>query len=118
MTKITLLVLMAMEAFAGVGGTVADAPNYCDKYKITNTTVALTQTVVVQANPYRKGMRIYNNSSNSVYLSVGTTCDSANTLFAIVATYSAFEFASVNYRGAVCALRNSGTGNVVVTEFY
>jgi hypothetical protein len=87
-------------------------------YGVTVTPVATVQTVVVRANQNRKGMRIWNNSSNSVYLSAGLTCNSSTTLFAIVPTFQSFELTNVNYMGPVCAIRNSGSGNVVVTEFW
>lgn len=89
-----------------------------DTVVITAPNVALISVLVAAANPNRKSIRLYNNSTNSVYLcAVASGASSATNLFAIVATFAAFEFNTVNYRGPISAIRNAGTGAVVVTEF-
>lgn len=89
-----------------------------DTVVITSTNVLLVSALVAVANPNRKGMRIYNNSANSVYIcAVAAGASSATNLFAIVPTFAAFEFSSINYRGPVSAIRNAGSGTVIVTEF-
>lgn len=85
----------------------------------TSTTVATSAVQIIGSNPTRKGMKLYNNSANSVYVSAGVPpCNSSSTLFAIIPTFANYDFSTTLYIGSLCAIRNAGTGNVVVTEFY
>lgn len=83
---------------------------------ITVTPVAVASAVIAQPNPRRIAFIIYNNSANSVYISYGATAVSAQCT-RIIATYTQVEVnATVCYTGVLSAIRNTGTGNVIVTE--
>lgn len=80
------------------------------------TTAAGTGSVLVMNdNPNRKGFMLYNNSSNSVYVTFGAT-SASNACSVIIASFQQFIFMSP-YVGKISGIRNAGTGNVIVTEF-
>lgn len=82
----------------------------------TITSVLLVSVQIVAANPNRKALRIWNNSSNSVYVCTESPALS-NRPIEIITTFTSKGLPDVNYTGALYAIRNSGSGNVVVTEF-
>src|SRR6266403_820089 len=94
-----------------------DVSTISDATTVTSVNVATSSVQLIGANPNRKGMRIYNNSSNSIYLTSVSPANSGTNLFAIVATFTAFEFNNILYRGPVYGIRNAGTGAVITTEF-
>lgn len=78
--------------------------------------VALTSVVVAQANPLRRCLYVWNNSSNSAYLTLGPVSN-GNTPTQIVATFTSFVMAQGPvYTGTVSAIRNSGTGLMTAHE--
>lgn len=79
-------------------------------------TIATSAVLVLSANPLRKGLFIYNNSANSVYMAFDTTVSSANHMTLILATYSTFIMTLPIYTGPIAAIRNAGTGNLLITE--
>lgn len=80
-------------------------------------TFGLTSTVLIGSNPLRKGFMLYNNSSNSCYVTYGSTSASSTCSF-ILASFANYTHQSYcAYVGPLAAIRNAGTGTVVVTEF-
>jgi hypothetical protein len=59
---------------------------------------------------------IYNNSSNSCYITFGTTSTSAAPSF-ILATFANFVWQGpIIYQGPMAAIRNAGSGTITITE--
>lgn len=84
---------------------------------ITNSPAVTTLTqVIVAANPARKGLVIYNNSANSIYLSYGPTANSNTLCTRVLATFTQFDMPAPIYTGVISGIRNAGTGFCVVTE--
>ena len=89
--------------------------SYTAKRTISPSVTTASQ-VVVEANPRRRGLLIYNNSTNSVYLTYGPTSVSA-TPTRILATFTQFEnLGPTLYMGAISAIRNAGSGSLIITE--
>jgi hypothetical protein len=91
--------------------------------KATAATISVSQVVtttsqtIVAANPNRIGLIIYNNSSNSIYLSYGgTPASSSIRMTRILATFAQMVMEQPIYTGAIYGIRNSGTGTCLVTE--
>lgn len=86
--------------------------------KTTSISVTTTSILLVGSNANRKGMYIWNNSSNSAYISFGTTSSGATPTF-IVAAFSTLRFdGPAIYTGPVSAIRNSGTGTMTTYEIH
>lgn len=84
--------------------------------KITSANVATSSVVVVPRNSTRKGFVIYNNSANSVYITYGPTSN-GSTCTRILATFANFEsMGPTVYTGEISAIRNAGTGSLIITE--
>lgn len=78
--------------------------------------VLLASVVIAAANPNRLGFIIFNNSSNSVYVTFGATSVAA-ACTQLVATFSSWVcMSSVSYTGVISAIRNAGSGVVTVHE--
>ena len=71
---------------------------------------------IVSANSSRKGLILFNNSSNSVYVALGSAANSANNMTFIMATFSHLILPMPIYLGDVFGIRNAGTGTVLSTE--
>ena len=84
----------------------------------TTGSIATTSVKVLNENPRRLGMLIYNNSSNSVYIAFDTTVNSANHMTAIIPTFASWSAPTPCYMGAVSAIRNAGAGALMITEWY
>lgn len=83
----------------------------------TSANVALSSVLISPANSSRRGFILYNNSANSVYITLAPTSGSS-TCSLIIASFSNYTFSSfVSYIGPISAIRNAGTGSVIVTEF-
>lgn len=87
----------------------------------TITAVATNSVQIVAANPARRALTIYNNSTNSAYITPECPAIAAN-LMEFLATNAGPTsltkwFGPVVYTGALCAIRNAGSGNVIVWEF-
>lgn len=83
---------------------------------ITAVPVTTQSVVVLAANPNRKGLVIYNNSANSVYMRFDVTVTGA-TCTRILATYAQWDMVGPTvYQGPIAAIRNSGSGNLIITE--
>lgn len=83
--------------------------------------ITTSSVKIVNANPARKALVLYNNSANSVYLSTATPATSGTNLFYILPTFTQVSLTQLMpntvYTGAIYGIRNAGTGSVVVTEF-
>jgi hypothetical protein len=79
--------------------------------------VTTTSVVIAPANPNRRGFVIFNNSSNSAYVSLAAT-SVASTCTRLVAAFASWEMVGgLAYTGPISAIRNSGAGIVTVWEF-
>lgn len=90
------------------------------KYRAVKTAgvnVGTTSVVVAPENENRKGFIVFNNSANTVYLSLADT-SVASSCTKPLATYQTWEIMSdFWYTGPISAIRNSGSGVVTVWEF-
>lgn len=88
------------------------------KTLVTNNVIAEASGLVCGFNMDRRGIIVYNNSSNSVYLTFGPIATSS-TCSLILATFASWQMLGpVIWCGPISAIRNAGTGNVLVTELY
>ena len=86
-------------------------------YLKTSTPVVTASIKIANINKNRKGFVVFNNSSNSVYITYGETAVAA-TCTRILATFNQFEsFSTTCWTGEMYAIRNSGSGQVTVWEF-
>ncbi len=87
----------------------------------TITTTASITTVsvkVLNENLNRKGLIIYNNSSNSVYIAFDVAVNSGNHMTAIIPTFAQWIAPVPCYTGAIAAIRNAGSGALMITETF
>jgi hypothetical protein len=100
-------------------GVKTDPSGYFRSHNVTRTTsasVATTSVQIIDSNPNRRCLYIWNNSSNSAYITFGPV-SSGSAPTAIVASFTSFVMNSgVIYTGAISAIRNSGAGTMTVTE--
>lgn len=83
---------------------------------ISSSVGTSTSVVIAAANPYRIGLSIYNNGANSAYLTYGTT-SSGSSPTRILATFANWDMTGpVFYTGPIAAIRNAGSGTMIVTE--
>ncbi len=80
--------------------------------------VAQSSVQIIGTNAARRYIMFYNNGANSMYINFGQAANSS-TCSVIVATFSTWVWpaSQVIYTGPIFAIRNAGTGTVVVTEF-
>lgn len=81
-----------------------------------SSSVGTLSVQVLAANPYRKGCYIYNNSSNTVYINFGATVSSSTAMVLPIATFATWAMPLPIYTGKIAAIRNSGTGTLLITE--
>ncbi len=64
------------------------------------------------------GFMLYNNSGNSCYVNFGATATSSACSI-IIPTFAAWSwpFPHFCYVGPISAIRNAGSGTIIVTEF-
>ncbi len=77
--------------------------------------VTPSAVLIVAANANRKGLIVYNNSGNSIYIKYGSA-GTASVLTRILATFANFTMEQPIYTGDLYATRNAGAGSAVVTE--
>lgn len=100
---------------APIGGSDPLNTTALTKRTITPSITNVSQ-LVLPANPDRRGLIIYNNSGNSVYLTFGPT-SASNTCTRILATFAQWDMLGpVVYTGEISAIRNSGSGSLIITE--
>ncbi len=78
--------------------------------------VALTAVQIIGANPNRKGLLIYNNGANTAYIAFGGVVSSATRMTLPILTFATYSMPFPIYTGAISAIRNAGTGTMLVTE--
>lgn len=94
--------------------------------KFTSSTATITTSAaipvspssvqIIGANVNRKGLYIYNNSANSIYVAYGSA-NTGSIVTQIIPTFASFIVpATAVYTGPVYATRNAGSGSAVVTE--
>ncbi len=83
-----------------------------------SASIALVSVQVLSLNSRRRGLVIYNNSANSVYVAFDTTCSSANHMTIIIPTFQSWVMPMPIYQGPVAAIRNSGSGTLLITELW
>ncbi len=87
--------------------------------KTTTASVTTVATEIIDVNKDRRGFAVWNNSSNSVYLTFGPTPCTSAAPTVIVATFTSFQmFGAVVWTGEICAIRNSGSGTITITEIW
>lgn len=118
---VKLLVVLAA-AIIPVRADITSSVKIDDIYRATSVTtttsanVATTSVLIVQANLFRRCLYIWNNSSNSAYITFGPV-SSGSTPTAIVPSFTSFVMnAGPIYTGPISAIRNAGTGNMTTTE--
>lgn len=89
--------------------------------KFTANPAANTSADLIPANPLRRGMTIYNNSTNSLYVCIEKPAVAAN-LIGFCATNAGPTslisfFGPGIYTGLITCIRNAGTGGVTAWEF-
>lgn len=84
---------------------------------ITSAAIPVNGSVqIAPANLSRKGLIIWNQSANSIYISYTSPANSATNMTAIIPTYAAWIMPLPVYTGAIYATRNAGTGFTLTTE--
>ncbi len=97
-------------------GTGLRKASRCTPAVAGGVNVLLASVVIAAANPDRLGLIIFNNSSNSVYVTFGGTSSSA-TCTRLIPTFASWEcIGAVIYTGAVSAIRNAGSGACIAYE--
>lgn len=112
---------LARENF-GLGSkvyTVTQDPIPCTNViKVTSPNVATSSIVIVETLEGCKGFIIWNNSSNSAYVTFGPASNSAAPSI-IIAAFSPWVWPfNFMYIGKISAIRNAGSGTMTTTKFY
>lgn len=85
-------------------------------YMSTSLAISSTSVVVATANPNRKGLLLYNNSTTTVYIAYDSIASTAHLTYAIAAA-TTWTMPAPIYQGVVTAVRAStGDGKLLVTE--
>lgn len=89
-----------------------------DSTTIISTSVLTISTTILPPNQNRLAFMLYNNSANSGYFTFSSVSSSNKCSF-IVPTFANWywPFSNIYFSGALSCIRNSGSGNVIVTEF-
>jgi len=78
--------------------------------------VALSPVKIVDTNPNRIGLLLYNNSSNSAYFKYGAAGNAGTDMTFIVASFTTWVMPQPVYTGPIYGQRNAGSGVVVATD--
>ncbi len=78
--------------------------------------IAQASVKIIDANANRKGLILYNNGANSIYLALGVAANSSNSMTFILATFAHLILPSPIYTVAIYGIRNAGSGTVLATE--
>lgn len=88
-----------------------------NKATITISPVVTTTSVkLIDVNKDRLGLILYNNSSNSIYIALGSAANSNTNMTFIIPTFASLTLPAPVYTGVVHGIRNAGTGTVLCTE--
>lgn len=79
-------------------------------------TITTSSVQIIAANPSRIGLLLYNNSANSRYIAYAPTANSSTNMTVIIPTFATWVMPYPIYTGALSAIGNAGTGNILVTE--
>ncbi len=113
-----VLQFIAMLCVPAVGMAEWSFGKFSGSAAVMTTTASITNVsqVVLQPNQNRTGLIIYNNSSNSVYIAFDTSANSGNHMTLIIPTFTQWVMPMPVYAGAISAIRNSGSGVLMITE--
>lgn len=95
---------------------MARRPNWI---QITKPTIAAANVnyKILDTNTQRRGLMLYNNTANSIYLVFGKNAGGAD-CNQIVASFANFNMLDKVYTGPIYASRNAGTsGTANIVEF-
>ncbi len=84
--------------------------------KITSIAVGASSIQVLKSNPNRHGLVIYNDAGSKVYVGFGISADPYFTL--VIAPNDHWYCPLPIYSGVVSAVRNSGSGALLITELW
>lgn len=86
---------------------------------VTSSSVTNASSQIIGSNVNRKGLIITNAAGNAVFLSFASPAATTNYAIQLGASIGtdSFQMFPVVYTGAIFAVRGSGNGTVVVTEF-
>lgn len=84
---------------------------------ITEPSVNNTETLLLAANPTRKGFILENRSGASIYINYGDTVSMSNFSFRLPTGAYYESPPGFNYTGELNAIAGSGTNQIKVTEF-
>lgn len=110
------ILVQAGGTFPVSGQVTTDPPTAGTATIRVSPVITTTSQLILAANPLRKGLILYNNSANSVYVALGSAANSSTNMTFILATFAHLIFPSPIYLGAIYGIRNSGTGTVLSTE--
>jgi hypothetical protein len=83
----------------------------------TSPNVLLVPIKIIGQNDNRVGFMLYNNSANSAYITYGAANGSSTCSF-ILATFTQYvHMATIWWTGELYAVRNAGSGSIIITEF-
>lgn len=82
----------------------------------SSLSIALVSTRIIAANPNRRGLILYNNGANSVYVALGSPANSNTNMTFIIATFAHLILPLPIYTGDIYGVRNAGAGVVLSTE--
>lgn len=92
-------------------------PNTASAATLTVSAAVTTVSALVKiSNPNRVGLYIYNNSANTVYINFGATANSNTNMVLPIATFATWVMPIPIYYGQISAIRNTGTGTLLITE--
>ncbi len=95
-----------------------------DIFCAANATVTASASILLvslqflNANIKRRGLIIYNNSANSVYIAFDASVSSANHMSIIIPTFQSWVMPLPIYQGPMSAIRNAGSGTLLITELW
>ncbi len=92
------------------------APRAANAIITISPSILLVSQLIIAANPDRKGLIIYNNSANSVYLAYGSPASSSTNMTRILPTFTQFIMEVPIYTGPIYGIRNAGSGTCLVTQ--
>lgn len=93
------------------------APSSNTVVKTTTPAIATASVQLVAANPNRRGFQIWNNSSNSIYISWDSVSASSTPAIILAAFQSYSMTTGVIWTGPISGIRNAGSGTCTVWEF-
>lgn len=85
---------------------------------INTANITLASVQILSSNPGRRGLVIYNNGANSVYVAFDTTASSATHMTIIIPSFTHWISSLPIYTGPMAAVRNAGSGILIITELY